>query len=83
MDTPHDEVSSFEARLTLARWHLDAAVCAQDAAMRDHLARARQAYEGLSVALRNLAAPAAQRPSIEAQLAVLRSRLEEAEAAVA
>jgi hypothetical protein len=83
MDTPHDEFSSFEARLTLARWHLDAAACAQDAAMRDHLARARQTCEVLSLALTGLAAADAQRASIEGQLADLRSRLEEAEAAAA
>jgi len=83
MNTPRDEVSSFEARLTLARWYLDAAVCAQDAAIRDHLARAREVYEGVSVGLRSLAAPAAHRASIEAQLGDLRSRLEEAEAALA
>ena len=83
MNTPLDEVLTFEARLTLARWHLDAAFSAQDAAMRDHLARARQAYHGVMVALPGLAATDAHRASIEAQLAVLRSRLEEAEAAVA
>ena len=82
MNTPHDEVSSFEAQLTLARWHLDAAVSAPGVAVRDHLARARQAYEGLLVALPALAATSAQRASIGPQLAALRSRLEEAEAAV-
>ncbi len=83
MDTAHDEVSSFAARLTLARWHLDAAFSAQAAAVRDHLMRARQAYQSLTAALPALAATDSQRASLESQLADLRSRLEEVEAAVA
>lgn len=65
-----------EARVTVVRWHLDAAAVGHGDSRR-HLDSASLTYQGAVELLGQLAISAAQRSTVERQLADLRQQLRE------
>jgi hypothetical protein len=75
----HDhDMSSIRTQLTVARWHLDAAVGVASDAMLHNLRRARQLFEDVARSLPHLRLTRDQREEVERELAAIRSRWEAA-----
>ena len=72
-----DTMEMIRTQLTVARWHLDAAIGAAHDAARSHHELARVAYHGVvRILARASGLDADQRAQIEQELAMLRSRLQ-------
>lgn len=71
----HD-ISSLQLQVTIARWHLDAAVYAEPDATRQHRDRARNAYESAMRMLALLNGGPAERRALERELSAIRSLLD-------
>jgi hypothetical protein len=67
-----------KARVTVVRWHLDAAALESGAKKRAHLDSACLTYQGALELLGELALAAEEHAAVTAQLAQLRQRLREA-----
>lgn len=81
MSTP-DDIAWLQTQLTVARWHLDAALSGPIEVTRRNIDRARQAYSGALEALSDLKLPSERRDEIARQLASIRERLQAAGAEI-
>ena len=82
MDTIERDIAWVRSQLTVARWHLDAALAAPVEMARRNIDRARQAYEGARQALRELHQMGKRHEALAEELALVRQRLQAAGAAV-
>jgi len=82
MDTIERDIAWVRSQLTVARWHLDAALAAPVEMARRNIDRARQAYEGARQALRELNQTGKRHDALAEELALVRQRLQAAGAAV-
>ena len=82
MDTIERDIAWARSQLTVARWHLDAALAAPVEMARRNIDRARQAYEGARQALRELNLSGTRQEALAGELAHVRERLQAAGAAV-
>jgi hypothetical protein len=82
MNSIDDEIAWLQTQLTVARWHLDAAVSAPIEMARRNIDRARQAYEGARQALRELGLTGERYEAFSKELTFIRERLQAAGAEV-
>jgi hypothetical protein len=82
MGTMDDDIAWLQTQLTMARWHLDAALAAPIELARRNIERARQAYDGAREALENLDVTAERRELIARELVSIRERLQAAGAEI-
>lgn len=82
MRTTDEDIAWLQTQLTVARWHLDAAIAAPIEVARRNIERARQAYDGAREALRDLSLSAERREALARDLASVRERLQAAGAEV-
>jgi hypothetical protein len=82
MATMDDDIAWLQTQLTVARWHLDAALSAPIEIARRNIDRARQAYDGAHDALRELNLTVERRDIIARELASIRERLQAAGAEI-
>ena len=82
MDTIERDIAWLRSQLTVARWHLDAALAAPVGMARRNIDRARQAYEGAREALRDLNLSEETHEVLAKELARVRERLQVAGAEV-
>ncbi|MGH8259883.1 MAG: hypothetical protein ACREUG_09350 [Steroidobacteraceae bacterium] len=82
MGPKDDDIAWLQTRLTVARWHLDAALAAPIERARRNIDRARQAYDEVCEALEDLNLPAERRAGLVHELARLRDRLQSAGAEI-
>ena len=68
-------LQSIRTQLTVARWHLDAAISSDAESAREHQQRAREAFEEAVRVLARTELDTAQRQGVEQELFALRSRL--------
>lgn len=78
MGTMDDDIAWLQTQMTMARWHLDAALAAPTEVARRSIDRARRAYDGAREALADLDVAAERRETIVRELAGIRERLEAA-----
>lgn len=76
MGTQQHDVTWIQTQLTVARWHLDAALSASTEAAHHNAQRSCHVCESAMNALSHLSVPAEQREEFERELAAIRSRLE-------
>lgn len=76
METQQHDVTWIQTQVTLARWHLDAALSACTEGAQHNLQRSWQVCESTMNVLSHLDVPAEQREEFERELATIRSRLE-------
>ncbi len=82
MDAIERDIAWLRSQLTVARWHLDAALSAPVEMARRNIDRARQAYEGARQALRDLNLTGEPHEALRGELARVRERLQAAGAKV-
>lgn len=82
MSSVEADVKWLQTQLTVARWHLDAAIAAPIDSARRNIDRARQAYEGAQQALRELGLTGDRHETLSRELKVIRERLQAAGAEV-
>jgi len=68
-------LESIRTQLTVARWHLDAAISSDAESAREHQQRASEAFEEAVRVLARAELDSAQRLGVERELFALRSRL--------
>lgn len=78
MSSIDDDVKWLQTQLTVARWHLDAAIAAPIEMARRNIDRARQAYEGACEALRELGLTGERYDALSEELDGVRERLQAA-----
>lgn len=76
MGTQQHDITWVETQLTVARWHLDAALSTTAEAARCNLQRSCHVCDSLMDALSRLDVAAEKREGFERELAKIRSRLE-------
>ena len=82
MNSIDDDIKWLQTQLTVARWHLDAAIAAPIEVARRNIDRARQAYEGACEALRELGLTGERHQALSQELKHVRERLQAAGAEV-
>ncbi len=82
MSTTANDITWLNTQLTMAQWHLDAALAAPVEGARRNIDRARQAYDAAREALRELDLTAERRKELADLLARIRDRLQSAGADV-
>ena len=82
MDAIERDIAWLRTQLTVARWHLDAAVAAPVEMARRNIDRARMAYDGAREALRDLNLTGEPHQTLTQELARIRERLQAAGAEV-
>jgi len=82
MDAIEPDIAWLRSQLTVARWHLDAAVTAPVEIARRNIDRARMAYDGAKEALRDLDLTGEPHQTLAQELARIRERLQAAGAEV-
>ena len=75
MDTSERDIAWLRSQLTVARWHLDAALAAPLERARSNIERARLAYEGAREAFRDLNLTGERHEALAQELARVRERL--------
>lgn len=80
MATEHHEISSLQALLTLASWHLDASRYAASDALRRHHERARHVHESIRRVIRHSQLSPALRSRIDELAVPARSGEEQSQA---
>ncbi len=75
MGTVDDDIAWLQTQLTVAQWHLDAAVTAPIEAARRNIDKARQAYDSAREAFQELNLSAERRETLARELASLCERL--------
>ena len=76
MGTQQHDITWVQTQLTVARWHLDAALSTTAEAAQRNLQRSCRICESTTNALSHLDVPAKQREEFERELAAIRSRVE-------
>jgi hypothetical protein len=76
MGTQQRDITWVQTQLTVARWHLDAALSATTEASQRNLERSCHVCESIVNVLSHLQVPAGQRQEFEGQLAAIRYRIE-------
>lgn len=82
MSSIEEDIRWLQTQLTVARWHLDAAIAAPIEMARRNIDRARQAYEGAREALRELGLTGERQQALSQELDSIRERLQAAGAEV-
>jgi len=82
MTSIDDDIKWLQMQLTVARWHLDAAMAAPIEIARRNIDRARQAYDGAREALRELGLTGEREQALAQELKHVRERLQAAGAEV-
>lgn len=82
MNWTDDDVAWLQTQLTVAKWHLDAALTAPIELARRNIDRARQAYESAREALREIGLTGERYQSLSHELTHIRERLQAAGAEV-
>lgn len=82
MNPIDDEVAWLHTQLTVARWHLDAAVTAPIEMARRNIERARQSYDVAREALAELSPTGELHERLSRELKAIRERLQAAGAKV-
>ena len=82
MTSIDDDIKWLQMQLTVARWHLDAAMAAPIEIARRNIDRARQAYDGAREALRDLGLTGERQQTLAQELKGIRERLQAAGAEV-
>ncbi|MGH8218283.1 MAG: hypothetical protein ACREUT_06925 [Steroidobacteraceae bacterium] len=82
MKSIDDDIRWLQTQLTVARWHLDAAVTAPIEIARRNIDRARQSYQAAREALRELGLTGERYQGLADELEAIRERLQAAGAAV-
>lgn len=82
MSSFEEDIMWLQTQLTVARWHLDAAIAAPIEMARRNIDRARQAYEGAREALRELGLTGERHHALSQELNSIRERLQAAGAEV-
>ncbi len=75
MTSIDDDIKWLQTQLTMARWHLDAAIAAPIEIARRNIDRARQAYDGAREALRELGLTGEPYQELSQELRGIRERL--------
>ena len=75
MSSIDDDIKWLQTQLTVARWHLDAAIAAPIEIARRNIDRARQAYDGAREALRELGLTGEPHEALSQELKGIRERL--------
>jgi len=82
MRSIEDDIKWLQTQLTVARWHLDAAIAAPIAMARRNIDRARQAYEAAREAFKELDLTGERQQAFAEELKHIRERLQSAGAEV-
>jgi hypothetical protein len=82
MTSIDDDIKWLQLQLSVARWHLDAAMAAPIEMARRNIDRARQAYDGAREALRELGLTGERQQALSQELKRIRERLQAAGAEV-
>lgn len=82
MNSIDDDIKWLQTQLTVARWHLDAAIAAPIGMARRNIDRARQAYETACEALKELGLTGERHQAFSQELRSIRERLQAAGAEI-
>jgi hypothetical protein len=78
MNSIDDDLAWLQSQLTVARWHLDAAIAAPIEIARRNIERARRAYDGAREALRKAGLTGERHRALTRELDHIRERLQSA-----
>lgn len=82
MNSIDDEIAWLQTQLTVARWHLDAAIAAPIEMAHRNIERARQVYHGARETLTELGLAGERYQALSRELKSIRERLQAAGAKV-